>query len=270
MSLKNFITYFIRWAGLASLADHTRFHVKKIVNYSNNYRYKKTHPNVKLPPDHYLYETYTLKYQHYIDDGLQTAKEILVLVNKFSEANSAGNRVLDWGCGPARVIRHFPLLAENKLIAFGTDYNSEYISWNNANINNVTFTTNQLDPPAGFEDEYFAVIYGLSILTHLSAQKHITWIREMHRLLQPGGLLILTVQGNAFKNKLTRAEQIKFENGELVTRIQNKEGSRTFSAYQPEVYMKKLLKDFEFVCLQKGSESNTLHGSQDTWIVRKL
>jgi ubiquinone/menaquinone biosynthesis C-methylase UbiE len=270
MPVINILASVLRKAGLAAFADKTRYYLIKFLNRKKNSRYKTENPGIQLPPDKFIYETYNLNYQDYIEDGSETAKEIIGLVNQYSGLNKPGNRLLDWGCGPARVIRHFPLLKDNNLEAFGTDSNAGYIKWNSTHIPGVMFSTNQASPPTGYPDRYFNVIYGLSILTHLSEEKHFSWVKEFGRLLKPGGLLIITSQGGAYYNKLTTPEKILFSEGKFVSRQNEMEGSRIFSSFQPEPFMKKLLEDFKIVGVQKGSERITLHGQQDTWIAVKL
>ncbi|MEP6616390.1 MAG: class I SAM-dependent methyltransferase [Ginsengibacter sp.] len=270
MQFTNTIGYFIRKTGLTALADRLRYYVQKFINYRKNNSFINKNPQLILPPDYFIYETYTLDYDAYIQDGRETAREIMALVNEYANLNAPGNRVLDWGCGPARIIRHFPSLSENKMQAFGSDYNSAYIEWNKKNIGDVTFLKNELKPPIEIPDNYFAVIFGLSVLTHLSEENQKEWIKEMHRILNHGGLLILTSQGDAFKTKLTGHEQKSYLEGRGVHRINKNEGGRTFSSFQPEIYMKELLADFKLLSYKQGGLSTTIHGSQDTWIVTKL
>jgi SAM-dependent methyltransferase len=269
VSVKNGIAHYIRKANLAQFADKVRFYLKKVQYSTTNRHFKKIHPEIKLPPERFIYETYKLNYEHYFTDGLETAKEILELINRFLVIKKE-HRILDWGCGPARITRHIPVLGGNNFIAFGTDSNREYIKWNQENIGNVIFKENRLNPPLNFEENYFDIVFGFSVLTHLSIEKHISWIKEIHRVLKPGGLLIITTQGEAYNDKLTKDERFAFSQGKLVCRSTKTEGERIFSAFQPPAFMKDLLKDFEILEIQKGNEGKTLFGYQDTWVVKKI
>jgi len=113
---------------------------------------------------------------------------------------------LDWGCGPARIIRHLPKLLPNTSL-YGTDYNAKSIAWNKANFQKISFELNNINPPTSFEDGFFDAIYGLSIFTHLSEENHFNWISELYRISSPGAILILTTHGQAYREKLLPADK---------------------------------------------------------------
>ena len=118
-------------------------------------------------------------------------------------------------------------------------------------------------------DNYFHLIYGISIFTHLSAEKHYEWFDELLRVLGPQGIMFLTTQGDNFRVKLSKKEKIKYDSGELVVRGSVKEGHRTFSTFQPKQFMINLFKDviIESHLIQKPTKGKSL--PQDVWIVRK-
>ena len=68
---------------------------------------------------------------------------------------------------------------------------------------------------------------------------------------------------------MLKQEIQEFERGDLVVRSANKEGHRIFSAFQPEPFMADLFKNFEIVAFQAGTSGHSIHGLQDTWIVKK-
>ena len=51
--------------------------------------------------------------------------------------------ILDWGCGPGRIVRHLPSIVSKAKI-FGSDYNEESINWCRENIEDVGFEVNGL------------------------------------------------------------------------------------------------------------------------------
>ena len=128
---------------------------------------------------------------------------------------------------------------------------------------------NSIEPPLDYPDNFFDAVYGLSVFTHLSQKNHYAWIKELHRILKPGGVLLITTQGGAFIGKLTAKEKEIFEQGEIVVRGKVKEGHRTYSAFHPETFMlnffSKYWKHLKFV---KGAVED--YGpEQDLWIVQK-
>ena len=269
-SIKNSLSGILRKTGLLYAADMGRFIFQKINNYNRNQQFKKQDPSFALPPDYFLYETFTLDYQEYMHQGKCNAEELIDLMRPLTDLSIPGKRILDWGCGPARVVRHLPWLFSHNHFIYGTDYNHEYINWCSKHLNGISFTANNLYPPLAFDDNYFDIIYSISILTHLSEKNHTEWINEIKRVLKPGGIFIVSTQGSAYKDKMLKNEITEFEKGNLVTRNYLKEGHRIFSAFQPEAFMKNVFKDFEIIDCQKGEEGRSIHGKQDTWIVRKI
>ncbi|MEP7165269.1 MAG: class I SAM-dependent methyltransferase [Ferruginibacter sp.] len=267
--MKNSLSGILRKAGLLYAADHGRFFFQKARNYHRNKQFRKQYPAFALPPDYFLYETFTLDYHEYMQHGKCNAAELTDLIRPLIDLSVPGKRILDWGCGPARVVRHLPELLLHQHLIYGTDYNTEYINWCSKDLPGITFTANKLYPPLAFDDNYFDVIYSISILTHLSEKNHYEWISEIKRVLKTGGIFIVTTQGSAYIDKMLKREINEFENGNLVTRNYQKEGHRIFSAFQPESFMRNLFNDFEIIEFQQGATGHSIHGKQDTWIVQK-
>jgi 2-polyprenyl-3-methyl-5-hydroxy-6-metoxy-1,4-benzoquinol methylase len=265
--MKNKILHFLRYAGLLMAFDKSMFHLSKWRNYTANQRFLATHPEIELPSDYLMYESFQLNYEQYYHRSRSAAAELLQCFARYFP-ESGELRVLDWGCGPGRIIRHMPALAPSNYCFFGTDYNAASIAWCSKAIPEVSFALNTVEPPTSFDTESFNVIYGISILTHLPERLHTKWYEELFRLLKPGGILYLTTQGKAFRQKLLSGEVAAFDRGELVVRGLVKEGHRTFSAFQPAAYMRHL---FEKALILEHVEGIVSNGKpqQDVWIVQK-
>lgn len=112
------------------------------------------------------------------------------------------------------------------------------------------------------------IIYGISIFTHLSEEMHFVWFKELIRVLKKGGILFLTLHGDAFTNKLTTTEKREYNKGNLVIKGSSKDGHRTFAAFQPPSFVKKLVGNNQIVEHVKG---NIIDGKteQDIWIIKK-
>jgi ubiquinone/menaquinone biosynthesis C-methylase UbiE len=180
-----------------------------------------------------------------------------------------GKDILDWGCGPARVIRHMPRLLSNKVKLYGTDYNEKSINWCKNNIKEIEFNHNSLEATLPYKDSSFDAIYGISIFTHLSKELHFNWFKELKRILRPGGIILLTTQGENFKPKLSTYERNLFDNGELIVRGNVKEGHRTYSAFHPDQFLKLLFTDLEILEKIVISKKDKNYTPQDTWVLRK-
>jgi SAM-dependent methyltransferase len=259
----------LRKLGVIYYADLARFYFQKIQNLRQNQNFLKKHPDFALPSDYLMYESYGLDYHKYYDDGKETAEWLLSHFKKHAALENA--RILDWGCGPARTIRHFPNLLGGGCECYGADYNEKTVVWCKKHIEGVAFSLNIIDPPLPFEDDFFDIIYGLSVLTHLSEPAHHRWMKELLRVSKPGGILFLTTHGEAFRDNLSKNELVRFDNGELVIRDKVKEGHRMFGAFHPKAFMREFFEDYaeiaEFV--PGKTDYHTGKPEQDIWILRK-
>ncbi|CAD7799198.1 Ubiquinone/menaquinone biosynthesis C-methyltransferase UbiE [Chryseobacterium aquaeductus] len=265
--MKAKISTFLREKSLLFKADQLRFYFYQFKNRSKNISFQKNHPNFKFPPDYLMYESFQINYESYYKSGQSAAKWLLSIVAKYRNLESL--KILDWGCGPARIIRHLPEILPESCEVFGTDYNETSINWNRKNIENVSFNLNSLEAKLPYKENYFDFIYGISIFTHLSEELHYTWKKELTRILKKDGILILSLQGDLFKTILTESESDEFEKGHLVVRGNVKEGHRTYSAFQPNDFVKKLFSDYEIL---EHTESYFKEGKlqQDIWVLKKL
>ncbi|HRY32949.1 MAG TPA: class I SAM-dependent methyltransferase [Bacteroidales bacterium] len=262
---KRWLSNLLRQAGLLYLTDYMMFWLQKVRNYKKNQSFKKANPGIVLPPDYLVYESFQLDYRKYYTDSIETARWLTGIFKTHAHLYNAN--ILDWGCGPGRIIRHLPDLAGAPCFIYGTDCNPRTIAWCRHNIPGVQFSQNSMDPPLDFNDQFFHIIYGISIFTHLSEPMHRAWAAELHRLLAPEGICLLTTQGEAFLQKLTGKEQQSFREGRLVVRGKVKEGHRIWSAFQPESYIMELFAGFSLVSLRKGEASG--RPQQDVWVFRK-
>ena len=171
---------------MLSSAEKARFYLQKLKYKKDNDAFRKEYPDFVLPPEFFIYETYRLNYKWYYEDGKNSAEEIVTLLSKYYDLAKPGKRILDWGCGPGRIVRHFPALLPNAEI-YGTDYNENYIKWCSENLKGINFSANKIDPPMNFQSSFFDAIIGLSIFTHLSEKNHFDWINELYRIIKFGG-----------------------------------------------------------------------------------
>ena len=106
----------------------------------------------------------------------------------------AGTRWLDFGCSSGRVVR--PLAAawpEGQW--YGCDPNQEAIAWACSALPDIAFTVSPQDPPLSYPDEHFDVAFAISIWSHFAPPSALRWLAEMHRVLRPGGRLLITTHG---------------------------------------------------------------------------
>jgi len=265
--MKNLISILLRKSGLIKIVDRLRFYLLYLKTYRKRQSFKKANPGAILPPSYFIYETFGMDYEQFYNLSLETAKWLISWFEKYQPLNNVS--ILDWGCGPGRIIRHLPSLLDVSCRCYGTDYNTKYIKWCTKNIPEVTFKQNNLAPPLPFEHEMFDVIYGISIFTHLSEKMHYAWFNELLRVLKPGGILFLTLHGKAFKTKLPEAQRKIFDQGHLVVLSNTKEGHRTYGAYHPTSFVIKLAANTKIMEYEEGGFINR-KPQQDIWIFQKI
>jgi len=112
-----------------------------------------------------------------------------------------GKRILDFGCGAGRTLRHFlGLPASTEL--YGCDLHGGSISWMQVHLpHRLEVFENDFQPPLDVPDGHFDLVYALSVFTHIS-EGWAGWILEMQRILAPGGLLLATFLGPAMSDWL--------------------------------------------------------------------
>jgi ubiquinone/menaquinone biosynthesis C-methylase UbiE len=263
---KSKVSILLRKLGLMHFGDRLNFYYQKYKNQASNNMFKLNNPGVVLPPDYMIYESFQMNYENYYNDSHNTAKWLISYFEKYIELKKI--KILEWGCGPARIIRHLPDLLGNSCEIYGSDYNPDSISWCKPNIPHITFVTNKLQPPLEFADNFFDIIYATSVFTHLSEEMHYAWFKELKRNIKKNGIIFLTTHGDNCKPKLNPEEIKRFEDGKIVIRGNVKEGHRTFAAYQPPQFMRKLFSEVE-ILEHDTREPEGNYIPQDIWIVRK-
>jgi SAM-dependent methyltransferase len=173
--------------------------------------------------------------------------------------------VLDFGCGCGRVTRHWAGVGPR---VWGCDYNPALVSWCRTHLGFARFEVNALGPPLPFADASFDLVYALSVFTHLTEDLQTAWMAELHRVLEPGGLLAVTVHGARYAGELSPEERRRFQEGELVVRRVESAGTNLCGAYHPEEYVRRrLARDFAVVAyLPEGARGNP---HQDLVLLRR-
>jgi SAM-dependent methyltransferase len=247
--------------------DTIRYHIERCKNRRKNRNFSRKNPEVKLPPDYLIYESFRLHYKKYYNDGMDTAVWLYGLLQNHIELK--GVRILDWGCGPGRIIRHLPSVTGPGCEYYGTDTNRRSVNWCSENLPAIRFNHNTMEAKLPYPVCYFDIIYGISVFTHLSEPMHFKWFDELYRILRPGGIMLFTTQGDNFKTILTHKEITAYDNSELVVRGHTTEGHRTYSTFQPAGFMEKLFHNTTILehIMPEHEEGRVL--PQDIWIVRK-
>ena len=254
---------------LLPVIEQVNFFRQKLKNRKSNLEFKKNNPNVILPPDFYMYETFNLNYNKFYSNGKPTAEWLTNLIKKHKKLTNVS--ILDWGCGTGRILRHLPNVLESSNSYYGTDYNKKYIKWCSENLNGINFKNNDLNPPLNFKNNSMDVIYGISIFTHLSEKLHFDWMKELTRVLKNEGILFFTTHGDVHKFKLLPKEQKIYNKGGLIVHKYKKEGNRLYAAYQSKKFFEKLCSQNNLKVLEHiPGEIRGNKPQQDVWILKLI
>lgn len=232
----------IRWLRqwrLLSAVDTLRYFAERVRNYRINSRFIAENPNYPVPPPALAFDAYGyIHWPLYRNSGIQHARLLLACLQPHLKRPLSS--LLEWGCGPGRVIRHLREELPETVELVGCDVNPKSIAWCRAYLPGIRFFQNVFTPPLPLESGAYDVIIARSVFTHLSEAMHHAWRDELVRVLKSDGLLIVTTQGRFFRDlHLSADEQRRFDAGELVVRGHITEGRKWFSAFHPESFMRE-------------------------------
>jgi SAM-dependent methyltransferase len=203
----------------------------------------------------------------FLKAGSLAATSISDALQKRGKSMAELGAILDFGCGCGRVLRNWHSLERPRVC--GADYNPKLIEWCRTNLPFGEFQVNQLSPPLPYRSGEFDLVYALSVFTHLTEDLQFLWMRELSRVVAPGGYLIVSTHGERYVHRLNRAERERFEAGHLVVKNNvSAPGSNTCSAYHPEAFVRdQLAGDLEVVdFIPEGARGNP---KQDLYVLRK-
>jgi len=144
-----------------------------------------------LPPDDLVQRVHQIATPDvgatYLAEGLATRERLERLLP--AGWSWEGKRVLDFGCGAGRTLRH--LLDEGAEL-HGCDLHAPSIHWLDEHLSPpLHVLQNARRPPLPYEDASFDLVYALSVFTHI-AEGWAEWLLELRRILRPDGILVAT------------------------------------------------------------------------------
>jgi SAM-dependent methyltransferase len=128
-------------------------------------------------------------------------------------------RILDFGCGSGRALRHFVPEADQGAEFWGSEIDAPSVEWINENLApRFRAVLNGESPPIDLPDDNFDLIYAISVFTHIT-DEWASWLVEMHRLLKPEGLLFVSILGKPMLEQSLMEEWDGDRVGHLVAHI---------------------------------------------------
>jgi SAM-dependent methyltransferase len=173
--------------------------------------------------------------------------------------------ILDFGCGCGRVARWWASVGGD---VHGCDYNARLVEWCQRHLPFGCFELNDFHPPLSYPDGRFDLVYALSVFTHLPEELQRPWIEELHRVLEPGGYVLLSLHGRRYRDELLSEERQRFDEGRLVVRLERSAGTNLCGTYHPDQYVRETLAR-GFAVLDHIPEGARGNPSQDLVLLRK-
>lgn len=195
-----------------------------------------------IPPDSLIFSaTGTRDVEWFLRSGETFSIALRSALSEIGRPIESFTRVLDFGCGSGRVMRHWAAVTGPAF--YGSDYNPRSVAWDVQHLPFATFATNSLEPPLIYDSRFFDMCYSVSVFTHLPNVLQRPWIEELHRILAPGAILALTLSGHGDFARLTAAEQSRFETGELIVLDASLAGTNMCAVYHPVEYVRRKWSD---------------------------
>jgi len=202
----------------------------------------------------------------FLRSGRHNAELVRDLLREQGSSVESLDALLDWGCGCGRVLRHWAGLPRTRVC--GCDIDPKMVTWCKENLPVAEVMVNGLSPPLQYGDSGFDLVYAFSVMTHLSEDLQRSWLQELHRVLRPGGHLLISTLGEyyASRNRLTASERESFSKGNLVVLYERSAGTSLCSAYHPPEYVRReLAKDLEHLAFRPAADD----GRHDIHLLRK-
>jgi SAM-dependent methyltransferase len=261
-----------RFAGFTQWTKPMAFQWQKWQHKKGNLAFRKENPTKVLPPDKWLFETFQLDYKKYFLDGALCAKEIIDWSKPYLPEDALW-KILDWGSGTARVTQHIHQFAPYSLV-YGSDTNKDMIQWNNQHIKNVLFHPLTQEPFLPYPDHFFHLVYGISVFTHLPVQQQWEWLETLLRVMETGGILILSTHGTYFEKQLSKKQIRNWKEKGFLELVAGAKGlaigDRNYGVYQNASILKDQFEiNFNIIQSYQGQEFPEIMGGQDLWILQK-
>lgn len=128
----------------------------------------------------------------YRDQGAELRE---IVVGALGEDWLDGGRALDFGCGSGRILRQFHDRAEPGQLV-GCEIDAGCVDWVAEHLPKVEAHATAETPPLPLADESVDVVWSTSVFSHLT-DSWADWLLELRRVVRPGGLLLISVMGEA-------------------------------------------------------------------------
>ncbi len=221
---------------------------------------------VALPPASLRFSSAGTADEDWFLKSGRAAEQVLQDALDLHPAAGRVSRILDFGCGCGRVLRH--LIAWDGVQCFGVDWNVRAVRWCRKNLPEATLFHGGIEPPLPETLSNLDLIVVFSVFTHLPERLQRPWLAELQSRLSADGLLIVSTSGDAFIDQLTDEEKETYSRGHLVVREPSVAGTNVCAAYHPPTAFERLL-PAELEVVRHVAEGAKGNPPQDLWVLRR-
>jgi SAM-dependent methyltransferase len=125
----------------------------------------------------------------YREVGRRGAASILAAAAAAGVSAQSTVAVLDFGCGPGRVIR---FLSDTSWVLYGCDVDAEAVEWSRASLPFARFFRTDPNPPLPFAEGMFDIVFAVSVFPRFTNDEQRLWAAEIARVVRPEGSAIVT------------------------------------------------------------------------------
>jgi SAM-dependent methyltransferase len=143
---------------------------------------------------------------HYFDVGASALQSILAALAVARRDQASITTILDLPCGHGRVLRFLQAAFPAALIT-ACDLNRDGVDFCAAEFGASPVYSRPNPADLTMPDAYDLIWCG-SLLTHLAEPVCREFLRQFHRWLRPGGILIFTLHGRHFEHDLTSTDSL--------------------------------------------------------------
>jgi SAM-dependent methyltransferase len=179
-----------------------------------------------IPPQKVM-RRYAAAPEIYLNAGKTQTQAMIDIVRGAGLDLNSSSRILDFGCGAARMTRWLRLLGDGPEY-WGVDVLGPDTFWARRALGewlNIVTTTRL--PHLPFEDRYFDLVYAGSVFSHIDDLAE-AWLLELRRIVRPGGVLYLTVMDDTTVQILSTTRRDHLEKDVL---LGNAEHIKIFDDY---------------------------------------
>lgn len=159
-------------------------------------------PVPRMPPKHLQVRVAGIYNSSFYSSGQHQVQDIEAFLRSNGKSFQDFETILDFGCGCGRTLIPLSQFVPTERV-YGTDIDGEAIHWlktHHASFRDLD--VNGVKPPTKYANDIFDFIYVVSVFTHLPEDMQFAWLEELHRIMKPGGIGVLTTHGEKHYSRL--------------------------------------------------------------------